>query len=87
MAKPGGKIEEQTLRSAEAADTETEPALPNGKNGPAEAIYSAKELAAASRKQFGCSYEMVMAAFLYSGKQEATLAEAKQMVSKFRKEV
>lgn len=52
-----------------------------------ETVYTVKELAEASRKQFGCSYEMVVAAFLYAGKKEATLAEAKKLVSKFRKEV
>ncbi len=52
-----------------------------------KAVYTVKELAAASRKQFKCSSEMVMAAFLYAGKKEATLAEAKNIVSKFRKEV
>lgn len=49
-----------------------------------EEIYPVKELCAAHRQQFGCGPEMVMAAFLYAGKKEATLAEAKEIVEHFR---
>lgn len=50
-----------------------------------EMIYSIPELTAAHQEQFGCSYEVVKAALLYAGKSNATLAEAKEIVDKFRK--
>lgn len=61
--------------------------LSNGnlKTEPA-AVYTVQELAAASRRQFGCGSEVVRAAFLYAGRREATLAEAKGLVEKFRRQ-
>lgn len=72
------------------AEKEKEKAAVSGK--PAEgreapaAVYKVHELAAAARQQFGCGSEVVRAAFLYAGRREATLAEAKALVEKFRRQ-
>lgn len=52
---------------------------------PKETVYTVQELAVAHQEQFGCSYEVVRAAFLHAGKDRATLADAKDMVERFRK--
>nr|DAY61403.1 MAG TPA: hypothetical protein [Caudoviricetes sp.] len=49
------------------------------------AVYTVDELAVAGWKQFGCSCEMVRAAFMHEGKDKATLAEARLLVDGFRK--
>lgn len=59
---------------------------PDHRGHAGETIYPVKELCAAHEQQFGCSREMVMAAFLQSGRTEATLAEAKELVEQFRKQ-
>ena len=51
---------------------------------PAEGEYSATDLAAAARKRFGVTPEIVAAALKMAGKRKATLAEAQQIVKDFK---
>lgn len=51
----------------------------------AATVYTVKEFAEAHQSQFGCSQDMVVAAFMHAGKKEATLKEAKTIIENFRK--
>lgn len=61
------------------------PAAVENVTRPGDTVFTVRELAAAHQQQFGCSYEMVIAAFMHAGKDSATLAEAKDIVGEFRK--
>lgn len=73
-----GSENKKDSRSAGAAEPETAE----------KSKYSISDLAQAHKVQFGCGRELVEAALRVSGKEEYTLAEAKEIVKKFcKKEV
>lgn len=68
--------------SAERADDTKKPTIST------ESVYSAKELAAGAEKIFGTRAECALAALKEAGRKEATLSEAKEIVTTFmRKEI
>lgn len=52
-------------------------------SAPAESVYAAAELAK-NHKAFNTSYEIVDVALRLAGKEEATFAEAKNIIEKFK---
>ena len=49
-----------------------------------DVLYSAQECAAKSWEAFGCSPDIVMAAFAYAGLKEATKAQAADFIESFK---
>lgn len=64
-------------KSTESSAKETKAAVP------AESVYSRKELAK-NHKAFNTRYEIVDVALRLAGKEEATFAEAKTIIEKFK---